>query len=314
MCTRIKKALTIFTPAYNRAHTLSRTYVSLCRQSCKDFVWLIIDDGSTDDTKDLVASWQKKNNGFEITYKYKENGGMHTAHNAAYKLIDTELNVCIDSDDCLAYGAVEKILNLWEKYGDEKYAGIIGLDADMNGDIIGDCIPNNLKEVTLSELKNRYHCRGDKKLVYRTSVITSVPEYPVFKCEKRVAMSYKYIMIDSKYKLLTLNEVLCNVDRQADGLTSSMFRQYLISPRGFAEVRKAYMKHSKFFSERLHAAIHYVAHCITYRNMHFITESPAKIMTFFAVPLGICLYFYVIYKNHGFKKSKEIQIASWRKE
>ena len=94
--------ITIFTPAYNRAHTLHRTYESLLKQDCKDFVWLIVDDGSTDNTADLVKNWQSADNGFEIRYIYKENGGMHTAHNTAYENIDTELNVCIDSDDCLA--------------------------------------------------------------------------------------------------------------------------------------------------------------------------------------------------------------------
>ena len=91
--------LTIFTPAYNRAHTLPRTYDSLCGQSCKNFIWLIIDDGSTDNTAELVRDWQNCDNGFEIQYIYKENGGMHTAHNAAYANIRTELNTCIDSDD-----------------------------------------------------------------------------------------------------------------------------------------------------------------------------------------------------------------------
>ena len=94
--------LTIFTPAYNRAHTLGRTYESLKKQNCKEFIWLIIDDGSSDCTAQLVEEWQQEDSGFEIRYIYKENGGMHTAHNVAYENIDTELNVCIDSDDCLA--------------------------------------------------------------------------------------------------------------------------------------------------------------------------------------------------------------------
>ena len=109
--------LTVFTPAYNRAHTLPRTYESLCRQSCKDFVWLIVDDGSSDGTRALVEEWQTRDNGFPIRYIYKENGGMHTAHNVAYDNITTELNTCIDSDDALAEGAVEVILSLWERAG-----------------------------------------------------------------------------------------------------------------------------------------------------------------------------------------------------
>ena len=102
--------LTIFTPAYNRAHTIMRTYESLIRQKCKDFIWLVVDDGSVDNTAELIKEWQSIENGFEIRYIYKENGGMHTAHNVAYQNIDTELNTCIDSDDRLADDAVEKIL------------------------------------------------------------------------------------------------------------------------------------------------------------------------------------------------------------
>ena len=88
-------ALTVFTPAYNRAHTLGRTYASLCAQTCKDFIWLIVDDGSQDETAELVQSWQKRDNGFVIEYIRKENGGMHTAHNVAYENIRTELNTCL---------------------------------------------------------------------------------------------------------------------------------------------------------------------------------------------------------------------------
>ena len=106
-----KIILTVFTPAYNRAHTLLRTYESLRIQRCKDFIWMIVDDGSVDNTAELVAQWQLQDNGFEIQYIYKENGGMHTAHNTAYEHIKTELNVCIDSDDMMAVDAVEKILN-----------------------------------------------------------------------------------------------------------------------------------------------------------------------------------------------------------
>ena len=90
--------LTIFTPAYNRAHTIGRTYESLCRQTCKDFEWLIVDDGSSDNTRVLVEGWITENK-IPIRYIYQQNQGMHGAHNTAYRNIETELNTCIDSDD-----------------------------------------------------------------------------------------------------------------------------------------------------------------------------------------------------------------------
>lgn len=186
----MKPILTIFTPTYNRAHTIGRTYESLKKQNCKEFIWLIIDDGSTDNTSKLVEQWKNESCGFEIRYIYKENGGMHTAHNIAYENIDTELNMCIDSDDCVAEGAVKKILDKWEKIKNEDYAGIIGLDSDMQGEIIGKDFPKDLVDTTL----NAYYANGgsgDKKLVYRTDIINKYPPYPVFEGERYVALGYK---------------------------------------------------------------------------------------------------------------------------
>ena len=205
--------LTVFTPTYNRAHTLKRTYDSLLEQSCKNFIWLIIDDGSTDNTRELVDEWRKNENGFEIQYIYKQNGGMHTAHNVAYENIHTELNVCIDSDDCMGKNAVQLILDKWDQVYDKGYAGIIGLDADFEGNVIGCGFPGDLQETTVI---GYYHSggKGDKKLVYRTDIINKYPPYPVFEGEKYVALSYKYRLIDQTYKMAVLNQILCNVEYQ----------------------------------------------------------------------------------------------------
>ena len=241
--------LTVFTPAYNRAHTLPRTYESLCSQNCKDFCWLIIDDGSIDNTAQLVKGWMEKDNGFKIQYIYKENGGMHTAHNMAYENITTELNVCVDSDDCMAEDGVAKILKKWDEVKDSGYAGIIGLDADMNGKIIGKSFPKSMKETTLMG----YYAMGgagDKKLVYRTDIIKKYPPYPVFEGEKYVALAYKYRLIDQDYKLAVLPQVLCNVEYQEDGSSGTMWKQYLKNPKGFAFWRKICMRYPESLEHR----------------------------------------------------------------
>lgn len=284
--------LTVFTPAYNRAHTLPRTYESLCRQDCKDFVWLVVDDGSTDGTDALVKAWQTKDNGFEIRYLYKENGGMHTAHNAAYEAIDTELNVCIDSDDCLAEGAVRKILEQWRTVKDLGYAGIIGLDADLGGNLIGKGFPLGLRETTLSG----YYAAGgsgDKKLVYRTDVVRQYPPYPVFDGEKYVALAYKYRLIDQDYKLAVLNEILCNVEYQPDGSSSTMWKQYLNNPNGFAFWRKICMQYPTSMKRTIVDCIHYCSSSMLAGNSHYISESPKKLLTFFCSPFGLLLTWFV---------------------
>lgn len=176
------ESLTVFTPAYNRAHTLGRTYKSLCAQSNKDFIWMVVDDGSTDHTRQLVESWKKEDCGFQIVYIYKENGGMHTAHNTAYENITTPLNVCIDSDDTMAPGAVEKILSFWKAHGSDRYAGIIALDATFDNQVIGKDL-GDLQETTVSGYYN-HGGTGDKKLIYRTDIIKQYPPYPVYPGEK----------------------------------------------------------------------------------------------------------------------------------
>lgn len=287
--------LTVFTPAYNRAHTLPRTYESLCHQNCKDFIWLIVDDGSTDNTSDLVKTWQKTNNDFEIRYLYKDNGGMHTAHNAAYEVIDTELNVCIDSDDCLAEDAVKKILDKWSAVKDLGYAGIIGLDADLKGNLIGKGFPEDMTETTLSG----YYAAGgsgDKKLVYRTDIIRQYPPYPVFDGEKYVALAYKYRLIDQDYKLSVLDEVLCNVEYQTDGSSGTMWKQYLKNPKGFAFWRKVCMQYPTSKKRLFVDCMHYVSSSILGREKHFIRQSPQKRMTILALPFGFTLSMYTLIK------------------
>ena len=108
------KTLTVFTPTYNRAHLLRRLYESLVTQSCQDFEWLVIDDGSTDFTRQLVESFIAEGR-IPVRYIYKENGGLYTGYNVAYANIATELCVCIDSDDFMPDDAVEIIVNTWRE-------------------------------------------------------------------------------------------------------------------------------------------------------------------------------------------------------
>ena len=287
--------LTVFTPTYNRAHTLPRTYESLVKQDCKEFIWLIVDDGSTDQTEELVRKWQTEKTGFEIRYIYKPNGGMHTAHNTAYENIDTELNVCIDSDDSMVEGAVSAILKKWKQVKDKGYAGLIGLDANFSGQIIGNGFPKGMCETTLAG----YYAAGgagDKKLVYRTDIIKKYPPYPVFPGEKYVALAYKYRLIDQDYKLAVIDQILCNVEYQSDGSSGTMWKQYLKYPQGFAFWRKICMQYPESKKRMLVDSVHYVSSSLLAGNMHFIRESPRKILTIFAIPAGIMLMLVTQYR------------------
>jgi glycosyltransferase involved in cell wall biosynthesis len=290
------KLLTVFTPTYNRAYCLEKCYKSLINQTCKEFVWLIIDDGSIDQTKVLVEKWRLDNK-IEIRYVWQENQGMHGAHNTAYELIDTELNVCIDSDDYMPKDAVENIIAFWKRYGSEKVSGLIGLDAYTDGRIIGSELPENLKSSTLFDLYYKHGVSGDKKLVYRTELTKQFP-YPIFKDERYVGLAYKYYKLDQQFEMLLMNEVLCCVEYLPDGSSKNMLNQYRKNPKGFAFYRKELMKLPFTSSSfRFRQAIHYVSSSLIDRNPKFLFESPEKGLTFLAIPLGMLLYFYIIFKS-----------------
>lgn len=300
----MNRLITIFTPAYNRAYTIHRCYESLKRQTCKDFEWMVIDDGSTDNTRELIEKWITETNEFPIRYIYQENQGMHGAHNTAYENINTELNVCIDSDDYMPNDAVEKIKETWEKIKDnEKISGIAGLDAYKNGDIIGDEFPIELKQSTLFDFFYNKGITGDKKLVYRTELTKKYP-YPVYESEKYVGLAYKYYKLDEEYELALINEVLCIVEYMEDGSSLNMFNQYIKNPKGWCFYRIENLKLSKgSLKYKFTQCIHYISSSILAKNKKFLLESPNKLLTILAIPFGVVLYLYILIKTRKIKFS-----------
>jgi glycosyltransferase involved in cell wall biosynthesis len=286
------KTLTVFTPTYNRAYCLHQLYESLCRQTSNDFEWLIIDDGSTDHTKEMMDSWIKEGK-VKIQYIFQDNQGMHGAYNTAYQNIQTELNICIDSDDYMPDNAVALIENFWGKYGSDKYAGLIGLDAYFNGEIIGKKFPSDLKESTLEDLYHKYKIPGDKKLVYRTEIVKSYPKYPSFPGENFVPHGSLFVQIDKDYKLLLLNEVLVFVEYLEDGSSRNIFKQYRRYPQGFRYGRLIQMKYSKYWKVKIKNTIHLVACHIQLRDWNIVKNNPYPILTLLLSPLGVLLYFYI---------------------
>ena len=291
-----KPTLTVFTTTYNRAYTLPKGYEALKRQTSKDFKWLIVDDGSTDNTRELVQQWIDEGV-VPIEYYYKPNGGMHTGHTEAYKHIDTELNVCIDSDDWMADNGVELIINRWRKYGSERYAGMIGLDVCADGRVIGTQFPEGLHECKSYDLKRKYGVVCDKKYVYRTDVIKQYMPYPTFEGEKFTPLNYVYQQIDLKYDMLCSNEVYCVVEYMNDGSTLNMFQQYRRNPKGFAHERNVLMSIFPDIRDRFRYAIHYVSSAIFSMNKRFIAEASNKTLVVMAIPFGILLNLYVRYKT-----------------
>lgn len=284
------KAITVFTPTYNRAYILGRLYASLCNQTNPDFEWLIIDDGSTDTTAELVQSYIAEQK-IKISYHYEENKGMVGAHNTAHHLMTTPLCVCIDSDDYMPNEAIDKILRFWEQHGAPEYAGIVGLDAFADGTLVAQ-LPQ-IKACKFSELYVHHQLAGDVKFVHNRTVFNQYLPYTFFEGEKYSVTSYLYLFIEQQHQLLICNEVFCIVEYLPDGLTMNLFKQYKQSPKSFAHYRLAKMKFALNYRERFRNAIHYVSSSLFAKDLGFLGKTEYKATVLLAFPFGVALYFYI---------------------
>ena len=194
--------------------------------------------------------------------------------------------------------AVEKIIAFWRKYGSKQVAGIVGLDADFDGKLIGTPFKENNVPIRLSHFYNQGG-KGDKKYVYRSDIICNYPEYPIFQGEKYVSLGYKYELIEQDYPVLAMNEVLVNVEYRPDGSSLNMYRQYIKNPQGFAFIRKSSMQLAPTAKRRFMEAIHYVSSSLILKNKRFLQESPRKLLTLCAIPFGIAWYLYIQYKTRN---------------
>lgn len=318
------KTLTVFTPTYNRKHTLPRTYESLCRQTCSDFEWLVIDDGSSDGTREWIEGLGDKivRNGqridwmgrmldgedanhcvirtpkFNIEYIYKPNGGLYTGYNVAYISIQTELCVCIDSDDYMPDDAVEKIVSVWKSRPVEKdYCGILGLDFNVvDGKPIGGYFPDGIFECNEMELNHP----GDTKEVMRTNLMKKVAPMEGFEGEKNFNPWYMMMQVLDRYPMLVINDNLCWVEYQIgkDSMSQGIWRQYMNSPKSYARHRMMSMtlRHNTL-ANKLRLCAHYVSACIISKDKDWLRNSPLKFLTILMAPVGVLLALVIYYKN-----------------
>lgn len=287
--------LTVFTLTYNRAYCLNKCYESLLRQTCNDFEWLVVDDGSTDNTKELIDAWINEGN-IPIKYIYKENGGMHSGYNTAYDNIFTELAVSIDSDDYMTDDAVEKIISFWRKYGNDSYAGIVGLDITKDGKVIGKELPNQ-KSMKVYDYYNRLGGNGDKKMVYRPELIRPYKS-PEFKGERLFPTCYKYFLVDLNYDMLVMHEPLCVVEYMPDGFTSNIMKSYKKNLNSYIYYRRFILNYpNATFAHKFRFAVHYVAECMLNKEKHLFKNVNCKCTVFAAIPFGILFYVYLLIKG-----------------
>lgn len=227
----MRPILTIFTPTYNRVYILEKAYRSLLCQSDKRFEWIIVDDGSNDNTKNLVQKWQAENNIFEIKYYFQENSGKHIAINYGVELAKGSLFLILDSDDYLRNDAVEiiikyaKCINIQMHYG-----GVVGNRAYFNGDVIGSTFDGKYKDLTFFE-REKNGITGDKAEVFFTNVLKNY-KFPKIANEKfcTEALVWNRIAKDG-WIFRFFNENIYYTEYLDDGLTKKYWKLMYHNPK-----------------------------------------------------------------------------------
>ncbi len=221
--------ITVFTPAYNRGYTIGKLYESLCRQSFRDFEWLVVDDGSTDDTGTLLAAFIAENK-IPIRYFRQENGGKHRAINRGVCEARSELFFIVDSDDHLADDALERVAFHYGNVRDDAaFAGVSGVCAAESGEKIGGEEAWQILDCNCLDFRYKYGAKGDMAEVFRTSVMREFP-FPEIPGERFCPESLVWNRMAQKYKLRYFYEKIYVCEYLPDGLTASIVRQRRRSP------------------------------------------------------------------------------------
>jgi glycosyltransferase involved in cell wall biosynthesis len=248
--------ITVFTPTYNRAYTLSQLYKSLVKQTNKSFEWLIVDDGSIDNTRVLVKQWKEEKK-VDISYIKTPNGGKQRAINIGVKHAKGKLFFIVDSDDFLTTDAVEKIHSLWQIVETEEVTGGLLLRKILNNKVLGGAFPCYQFKANSLEVAYKYGVKQDKAEVFATEKLKEFP-FPVAKDEKFVPESYIWNRLTKKYPLWCVDEAIYNCEYLPDGYTYNVKQNFKRNPKGFALYYKDVLGYKEVpFKDKIKALIRY---------------------------------------------------------
>ncbi len=281
--------LTIFTPTFNRASKLQKLYNSLILQTCKNFVWLVVDDGSTDNTCELIHSWifEKK---IEIKYLYQKNQGKMVAHNVGVKNTDTSLFVCVDSDDYLVSTAVEIVLN--EKINNPHCIGMIYCKGLKEEEPLTNWNPK-IEYETMLRAEQKYGLKGDSMIVIKTSALEG-EEFPYFQGEKFVPEAYLYDRLSLKGVFKFVRRVLYVCEYLDDGYTKNIRSVIKKNPLGYEAFILQRLNFDKGIKNRFLDTIRYIA-ILRIMKKPIFANCPYKCICFLAFFPGL-LFFTKEYK------------------
>lgn len=283
--------LSIVTPTYNRANLLSTCFESLKQQTDFDFEWIVVDDGSTDHTAEIISGFQTEL--FPIVYVYKENGGKHTALNTSFDHIRGEYVLILDSDDCLVSDAVAKIKEHWKLYTDKTEIALLTF---LRGHTINDPLctaPVANTPVDILRYRRNIIHSSDCCEVIRADILKRFP-FPVFEGERFLSECALWNRVAKEYKCVYINQVIYICEYLEGGLTKSGRSLRIRNPKGGMYICNLRMGRNNYFLQRVKYSLLYCCYGFFARLKPITTlnQTPHKVLAALCILPGWLLYLY----------------------
>lgn len=298
--------ISIFTPTYNRGYCLHKLYESLVNQSDKRFEWIIVDDGSTDNTKTIVDDWIKQGL-IQIIYSYQENQGKMAAHNKGVDLCNTDYFICVDSDDYLTNYAVQTFIQEIFKHNiyENCFSGLILRKAIFKS---GEKISSNNhlkfeeKRTTLWDLYNKYSYEGETALLYKTVILKKF-KFPLFENEKFISESYIYNKIDDHYDMIFVNKEIMHCEYMNDGYSVNINKILRMNPNGFILFFNDMCKRVKGIRRKAgYMKMTVLSLLIAKKNiLSLFTKTSYPLLALAVMPFSLYLYIRLLLSNWTYK-------------
>lgn len=289
--------ITIFTPTYNRGYILPKAYESLLNQKVKNFIWMIIDDGSTDDTEELVKGWIKDNK-IKIEYYKKENGGKHTAYNFMLDKLKTKyVLISLDSDDYLTENALNYINEELRKICNENI-GIVfltsnGIDESTNKRVVKYDI-NKLKGCSLSNAYKNDIFEASCLFLFNSQKLKKY-KYPEIDGERFFTEAYTYYQMNDS--IIWSDKVICIRNFISDGYTKNTLNLFKKNPSSWFLYNQLRMKYAKKIKLKVKYTVYYISFGLLSKEKNILKKSSNKILTILLFPIGIIGAWYIKLKK-----------------
>lgn len=265
------KMLTIFTPTYNRAYILPKLYDSLCRQTVQDFEWILVDDGSTDNTESLAQQWLEDNI-INMRYIRQKNSGKSIAHNRGVKEANGELFVCVDSDDYLIDSSVAEIEAIWQKENKPHRTGILAFRRYSNKKVLTMLDDHTVIESTLRDAYKKHGLHGDTMLIFKTDVVRRF-HFVVAEGEKFIPETYLYNQIDDVGPMYIYRKALYVCDYQENGLTANVAKNLYNNYKSYVIYINSRLNGDESLTDKLKDTLRYEAIMIAHKEKKIIHRS-----------------------------------------